>query len=140
MAQVEVSGTVALKSPLTSDLNEASVPETMLADGETSVKLRLTERAKASITLGAMTLDVNVTVSPGTKLEAVNPNALPDPKIASENVPLRKLVAMAADFCKIHQSRRLGGKPSEGQDFAPSETPRASHRPRCRDGPAPRED
>ena len=82
-----------LKSPLTSELNELSVPRTMLADGVTSVKLRLAARSKAAMRSGAMTLEVKVTLWVGDGLEADSVSAPPDPKTASENVPLRKLVA-----------------------------------------------
>ena len=70
IAQVDGSGTVELKLPLTSDVNEPSVPRTILADGLTSVKLRLAARSKASIRLGAMTLEVKVTLWVGDGLEA----------------------------------------------------------------------
>ena len=86
---MEGSGTEELKSPLTSEWNERSVPATIAADGVTSVKLRLAARLKALMRLGAMTLEVKLTLWVGDGLEADSVSAPPAPKTASANVPLR---------------------------------------------------
>lgn len=94
IAQVAGSGTAeALKSPLISELNAASVlvdPDTtVLAPGLTDVKLKLTPRSVPLTRLAGRTLEVYITVSPDTPVEAVSASEEPPPKTVSVNVPLR---------------------------------------------------
>ena len=88
IAQVDASGILLLMLPPTVELNELSDPLLIPTGGATSVKAKAMARSLMNKEL-SMTLEVKLTLSPGTSLLALNVSEAPAPKTASVNVPLR---------------------------------------------------